>query len=97
MDKEQVFHNERSLENSVLMCFEWLSYIREEISSWICIGDVDHFQEKCCFGVINIEMELRYVSRYSTKGEYVDRKEKKGQHRTLHNSIISGVGRGSGD
>lgn len=54
--KEQVSHNEGSLENSVLdmLCFECLLYVREEISGWICVGYVDHFQGKYCFGVINI-------------------------------------------
>lgn len=37
-DKKQLSHNEGGLENSLLdvLCFEWLLYIREEVSSWIC-------------------------------------------------------------
>lgn len=54
--KERVSDNEGCLENSVLgmLCFRWLLYIGEEVSSWPSVGYVGHFQGKYRFGVLHI-------------------------------------------
>lgn len=54
------------------------------------------FKGNTVLELLTYKQELKYVSRYSAKGEYVGGKEK-GQHRNLNNSIISGMGRGSRD